>query len=214
MSQDGSASDRAYAWTRGRILRGELRGGDMISEGDVSASVGVSRTPVREAFLRLEAEGYLKLYPKRGAMVVPVTEADTREMLEARLLIEPWAAEQVARRDDRAAIAASLRREVDQLVDAHRRRDLAAYHDADRTFHESILDASRNHLVASFYQGLRDRQLRAGAMAVQVAAGREDEIPLEHRRIVDAIEAGDAESAALAMRAHIATTWKALLGDV
>ena len=56
-----------------QILGGGYPGGALISEGEVSAAVGVSRTPVREAFLRLEVEGLLRLYPKRGALVTPVT---------------------------------------------------------------------------------------------------------------------------------------------
>ncbi|MBS1843766.1 MAG: GntR family transcriptional regulator [Actinobacteria bacterium] len=61
-----SAADRAYVHTKERILAGEYAQGRLIGEGEVSDAVGVSRTPVREAFLRLEAEGLLQLYPKRG----------------------------------------------------------------------------------------------------------------------------------------------------
>ena len=208
-----SASDRAHAWTRGKILSGEFGGGEMISEGDVSDRVGVSRTPVREAFLRLEAEGFLKLYPKRGAMVVPITEADTREMLEARMLVEPWAVAQVARREDRSATVTALRHNIDEMLAAFDRADVAGYHDADRAFHETILDAARNRLVSAFYQGLRDRQLRTGALAIRSLAGRDSQIPVEHGRIVDAIDVGDVDEAAQAALEHISTTWKALLHD-
>ena len=67
-----SAADRAYAFVKDRIITGAYAGGTLISEGEVSAAVRISRTPVREAFLRLAAEGLLRLYPKRGALVVPV----------------------------------------------------------------------------------------------------------------------------------------------
>ncbi|NKS66646.1 GntR family transcriptional regulator, partial [Rhodococcus hoagii] len=54
------------------ILSGALPGGELISEGEIASRMGSSRTPVREAFLRLEAEGWMRLYPKRGALIVPI----------------------------------------------------------------------------------------------------------------------------------------------
>jgi len=67
-----SATERVYGHTKSRVLDGTFPGGSLITEGEISEAVGVSRTPVREAFLRLQAEGLLRLYPKRGALVVPV----------------------------------------------------------------------------------------------------------------------------------------------
>ncbi|MGW3628406.1 GntR family transcriptional regulator, partial [Streptomyces sp. NPDC000880] len=68
-----AAKDKAYDWVKNRVLHGGYEGGDLISEGDVSKELQMSRTPVREAFLRLEVEGLLRLYPQRGALVVPVS---------------------------------------------------------------------------------------------------------------------------------------------
>ncbi|EUA52922.1 bacterial regulatory s, gntR family protein [Mycobacterium intracellulare 1956] len=62
----GTAKDRALDYVKTRVLTGEFPGGELISEGDVASALGMSRTPVREAFLRLEAEGLLRLYPQRG----------------------------------------------------------------------------------------------------------------------------------------------------
>src|ERR1700761_6929929 len=86
-----SAADRAYVHTKERILDGAYAQGRLLGEGEVSDSVGVSRTPVREAFLRLEAEGLLQLYPKRGALVVPISAADVEDVMETRLVIERFA---------------------------------------------------------------------------------------------------------------------------
>src|ERR1700742_4801099 len=107
-----SAADRAYAHTKERILDGEYAQGQLLGEGEVSEAVGVSRTPVREAFLRLEAEGILRLFPKRGALVVPISAADVEDVMETRLLIERFAVRRVieleVELDDRlrAAVAA------------------------------------------------------------------------------------------------------------
>ena len=81
----------------------------MLSEGEVATAVGVSRTPVREAFLQLASEHMLELYPKRGALVVSISMNDLREVLTARRVIEPWAATQVALRADRDVVVRTLR---------------------------------------------------------------------------------------------------------
>jgi DNA-binding GntR family transcriptional regulator len=205
-----SASDRAYRWTRERIFGGTFVGGEMISEGDVAEALGISRTPVREAFLRLSSEGVLRLFPKRGAVVVPVTESDTRDILEARLVIEPWAVVRAASRPDRARLTDTLTGLIDTLVAAGRAGDAVAYQESDRAFHEAILTAAGNRLLTDFYRTLRDRQLRVGAAVVATTAGRADTIVVEHRQIAAAIAAGDAPAAERAVRGHIETTREAL----
>mgnify|MGYP001027199435 FL=1 len=72
MSEGDSSGQRAYQTTKDQILSGVVRGGQLLSEVEVAASLGVSRTPVHEAFLRLAAEDLLELLPRRGAVVVPV----------------------------------------------------------------------------------------------------------------------------------------------
>ena len=100
-----TATDRAYAFAKERILDGRFPGGELISEGDVAAGVSLSRTPVREAFLRLESEGLLRLYPKRGALVVPVSAAEVESVMETRMVVERFAFEKVIRaRTDLARI--------------------------------------------------------------------------------------------------------------
>ena len=96
MSQPISASDQVYGHVRELILDGEIGAGELITEGQFVEATGLSRTPVREAFLRLEAEGWLKLYPKRGALVVPVQPEEKEQVLEARQLIETHAMATIA----------------------------------------------------------------------------------------------------------------------
>ena len=72
-----SAADAVYREVKGRILDGSIAGGALISEGEISELLDVSRTPVREAFVRLQAEGWMTLYPKRGALVRAVEHVVT-----------------------------------------------------------------------------------------------------------------------------------------
>nr|WP_194239246.1 GntR family transcriptional regulator [Microbacterium sp. CBA3102] len=91
-----SASEVAYHHLRAQILDGALLGGSMISEGMVANELGMSRTPVREAFLRLQGEGWLRLYPKRGAFVVEVRPHEREEIVRARVLLESDAVSRVS----------------------------------------------------------------------------------------------------------------------
>jgi DNA-binding GntR family transcriptional regulator len=91
------AADRAYALTKELVLTGELPGGHLFSEGEIAERLGVSRTPVREAFLRLQAEDLLTLIPKRGAVVVPVPPGEAEDVLDAREAIETAAVRRLLR---------------------------------------------------------------------------------------------------------------------
>jgi DNA-binding GntR family transcriptional regulator len=204
-----SASDRAYAWTREKIFDGTFATGEMISEGEISGSLGVSRTPVREAFLRLASEGFLELFPKRGAFVIPVTPAEMRNVTEARLLIEPWAAGVVARLSDRSAVVSRLEDCISEMISARVPEESARYQEADRKFHETIVAATENTHIAAFYHSLRDRQLRIAA-TMGSPRGRAERIHAEHRSLTAAIAEGDADRASGLVRDHIGRNRAAL----
>jgi len=152
-----SAASRAYDHLKRAILEGTHPGGTLLTEGDVAERLGVSRTPVREALLRLESEGLVRLYPKKGALVVPVSAQEAHDVVEARALIEEWAADRAWPR--RAEIAPEL--EV-LLEEMRRARQVDAFLDfttADRAFHERVVAAAGNELLTRSYRGLRERQL-------------------------------------------------------
>src|SRR4029078_4956580 len=83
----GSAAARVYAHVKERLLDGTFPGGALLSENQLSQPLRLSRTPVRQAFVQLEAEGLLELYPKRGALVVPVAASEIEDVFEARLVV-------------------------------------------------------------------------------------------------------------------------------
>jgi DNA-binding GntR family transcriptional regulator len=207
--QNPSASDRAYLWTRDRILDGTFPTGGMITEGEISGSVGVSRTPVREAFLRLASEGILELFPKRGAFVVPVTPAEMRNVIEARLLIEGWAVGVVAAASDRIATVRMLEDRIAEMNAAGLAGETLAYYEADRRFHETIVAATDNTHLATFYRSLRDRQLRI-SVALGSIRRRTERIHAEHQNIKTAIANGDGERAVMLVRSHIGNNRDAL----
>jgi DNA-binding GntR family transcriptional regulator len=205
-----TATERAYGWTKHAILHGTLEGGTLITEGEVAETVEVSRTPVREAFLRLQGEGLLTLYPKRGALVVPVTTQEIADVVGARQLLEPWAFGRAAESFHHQRLAATLERCVEQQRLRLGAGDQAGFQDADRAFHGTAVEAAGNALVATFYRSLRDRQVRMGVLAARTAPGRTETILAEHAAIADAVRRGDAEAAAARVQAHVHTTGQLL----
>jgi DNA-binding GntR family transcriptional regulator len=201
-----SAADRAYVLVKRQIISGGYAGGTLISEGEVSAAAEVSRTPVREAFLRLEAEGLLRLYPKRGALVVPVSASEIRDVLDARLVIEEHAARTAIGAGRHHELATELRAILGKHDDPDVPRDASRFTEIDQQFHGTLVDAAGNRLLAGFYAALRDRQLRMGTAALVRDPGRYDAILAEHAALADLIDVGDAEAVVSALTAHLAAT--------
>lgn len=197
-----TAKDRAYAHVKERILGGEFAGGSLLSEGEVAEALGVSRTPVREAFLLLEAEGLMRLYPKRGALVVAVSPDEVRDVMETRLLIERHAARRVA--DAGAGVpglAESLRAQRGLLA----MRDLAGFAAEDRRFHRGIVAAAGNAILTRLYDSLHDRQRRMNAVSIARRPDLAERFLDEHHAIAAALDAGDAGAAEEAVARHLGT---------
>jgi DNA-binding GntR family transcriptional regulator len=161
---------------------------------------------VREAFVRLEAEGFLQILPKKGAYVPAISEPEVAAVMEARVLVEEWCARRAAQSDDN--VVAELR--VLLREQEHLRDDPVAFIERDREFHRALVRSAGNPFVADFYESLRDRQLRMGLHAIVAVAGRTGIVLAEHATIVDAIDARDPERAAAAMKEHLAKTLVAL----
>ncbi|WP_281172404.1 GntR family transcriptional regulator [Pseudonocardia spinosispora] len=201
------AAERAYDLTKELVLTGELPGGHLFSEGDIAGRLGVSRTPVREAFLRLQAEDLLRLIPKRGAVVVPVPPGEAEDVLDAREAIETAAVRRLLRRPELVADAVAGLRTVLRLQREHAEaRDLAAFAEADEKFHRTIVAAGRNNLTIRFYAGLADRQRRMSMLALGPVPEELLPIVTDHERLVGIIEAGDDAEFASALRSHLDRT--------
>ena len=195
-----SAAEVAYEYVKHRLLDGRFPGGTLLSENELAQRLGVSRTPVRHAFVQLEAEGLLRLYPRRGALVVPISSSEAEDVLEARLLIEAHCARRVAA--TRAADGAGLREHI-----AEQERALSAdgkgFAWADRQFHRAIVAAAGNALLTRQYDALRDRHQRIAAATVARDPTRIARFISEHRELIAALERGDEDAAVAIATAHL-----------
>ena len=98
------AAERAYDFVKEKIIDGSFEPSQMLSEASLATEMGISRTPMHEAFLRLEVEGFLQLYPRRGALIVPISPQEIREVYEARLLVDRHCAEKICAMSDLSLI--------------------------------------------------------------------------------------------------------------
>ena len=206
-----AAKDRALDYVKSQVLTGAFPGGELISEGEVATALGMSRTPVREAFLQLEAAGLLRLYPKRGALVVSVSPDEVRAVLDARLLMEDFAVGAVIQRGPSActAVFEQLSAQLQRQREAAAAAKLPDFLDSDRAFHQITLDAAGNTILAGFYSTLRDRQMRMIGESARDAQ-RLVTIISEHQCIAEALRDGDVPAARQAVRTHLASTTRAL----
>lgn len=200
------ARDRTYALLKRRIAELPADRGTFLTEGEIAEEAGSSRTPVREALLRLQAEGFVEIVPKRGIFVPPVSDSEIRAVMEARELIEQWSVRRVMPTAEPAMV------EMKRLIESQRQHldDPVRFIECGREFHRLIVQLAGNSILADFYDLLRDRQLRMGIRAVVADEERARGVLDEHQNIVEAIESGDVSRAGAAVAEHLASTRAAL----
>ncbi|BDZ52109.1 GntR family transcriptional regulator [Frondihabitans sucicola] len=196
------AAERAYAETKLRIIRGELPGGSSLSETTVCHELGLSRTPVHEAFLRLAAEELLTLESRKGAVVRPMSPSEADDVVEMREAIEATAARRAIEQDPETLgpILRDLLAVQESCIESG---DIDGFVDADDAFHTAVVAASHNPIAAHFTRLLRDRaqRLRHHLMRIQpshLATSLDD-----HRELAAAIEARDPSAYAAALARHV-----------
>jgi DNA-binding GntR family transcriptional regulator len=199
MSDRESLTQVVSGQIRGRILDGSLKPGERLVEDRLSAELGVSRVPVREALRGLSVEGLVTLLPRRGATVVEVTPETVAELVEVRALLEGLNARLAAQRHD-PEIIALLRDTLERGNEAARTGAPEALARLNAEFHERLAEASRNAVLADVMRGLRERTSLAFAINSRARAHEDWQ---EHSGILAAVIAGDAELAALLATRHV-----------
>lgn len=196
-----SSVDTAYRAIRERILDNVYPAGYRALEQEFADALGLSRTPVREALLKLAAEGLVEVVPRHGARVLPVSPDDMREIYQMLTALEPMAAEILARKKLPAADLKPLIEASRDMTAAVKANDLDAWAEADERYHRLLIALAGNRLLADTVQGLWDRAHRARMVTLRLRP-----MPVsstaEHNAIVEAIRAGDAVLAARLYRAH------------
>lgn len=196
-----SLAESVYQRILEAILSGSLASGRELSEVALAAELGVSRTPVHEALLRLAADGLIEDLVSRQARVARFTREDIVEIYGMRRILEPAAAELAAKRVDEERLA-ELRAAVESLLAAAGKRDWANRAiEFDLRFHQNVADAADNGRLRAEIGKYR-RLVRAFCRATGARENLQQALR-EHLAILDALAARDAAAAREAMIAHI-----------
>jgi len=198
------AAEKAYSAVRERILRGIYPPALRITEQEIADSTGVSRTPVREALRRLQAEGFVTVIANQGALVTEWSPHDTDDVFELRALLEPYGAARAAQRITDAGIAELRALATAQYHESERREEgfIERIGDLNSRFHRQLQAFSGNARLTTLLPVL----IEAPLVFRTFATYRPDEMlrsAAHHLEIISALEARDPEWAAAVMRSHI-----------
>lgn len=211
-SDNGHAADHAYRLIREQILSGQRAGGEWLREGDLAESVGVSRTPVREALRRLTAEGLVRHERNRGVQVQDWSARDLHEIFSLRSLLEPWACRLAA--EAGSVDVAALQALADEMDEAARGAvpDVGRITVLNNRFHKMVLDGSENARLASLVASVVQVPLVWRTFSHYSPAALSRSLA-HHHELVAALSAGDPDWAESVMRSHVRAAWHTINPD-
>ena len=211
-NKTASLEEQVTATLESEILTGKLASGTALTEQSLSVRLGVSRTPIRAALHTLAEEGLINLVPNRGAVVVGVTREDLIDIYKIRMRLEGLASALAAERISREDLA-TLRESVELAEFYISRNDTEHLKELDTQFHAIIYRASGNRMLNKTLSELHRNIISYRKMSLSVP-GRLERSVGEHREILKAIEAGDAERADSLTCAHVAAALENMLTTV
>jgi DNA-binding GntR family transcriptional regulator len=198
-----SLVDDAYAALRTAIRDASFAPGYQASEQEIALRLGMSRTPVHEAAIRLQEDGLVRVLPRKGILILALAPDDMREIYDVVIAMDGRAAELVAALPEavRLAAARTLDAHTDAMAEAHARGDLPGWGLADGAFHAALITEARNGRMSRIVQAINDQSHRARMLTLNLRQTLDASIA-EHRRVAQAIRAGAADAALEAARQH------------
>ncbi|MGV9633066.1 GntR family transcriptional regulator [Nocardia rhamnosiphila] len=205
----GRRMEQAIAAVRAAIDEGRMTPGVKYSVYQLAEALGISRTPVREALLRLEEVGVVEFEARQGFRILLPQPKEIAEIFAVRLALELPAVRRAAQLADHP-LGAELQRERRLMCDAAAAGNEQLFSHHDLRLHDLILSAADNERARSIVRSLRETTRLLGASTADKTRTLDD-IDREHRPIIDAITVGDAATAESAMRIHLTNTGKLLV---
>ena len=201
--QGSPARADLYRRLRDAILGADYKPGEPLSENALAQRFGVSRTPVRVALARLQDEGWIHIYPKRGAIVQGIDERTVAELADARFVLETTAVERASE-----PMRQRLAEKLDGLITQHRAAfaegDVARFIELTLEFHRGFVEAGDNRVMLEMYALLSDRHRFTLFMNSRHLLERSDELIAEHEALVKHLRSGDSAAFAATLQSHIA----------
>ncbi len=203
-------AERAYRAIKHRILENQFPAGTIMLEQELAALLEMSRTPVREAMVRLAREGMIDIRPRHGMRVLPVSADDMREIYEILTALESEVAGQIAGDGATPTRISDLRESVTQMDRALEADDLDAWARADDRFHRLILGSCRNNRLKAIIEQFWDQSHRVRMLTLRLRP-KPSGSNADHRLLVDAIERRDPETARRIHHEHRAKSGRMLV---
>ncbi|KRE07563.1 GntR family transcriptional regulator [Bosea sp. Root381] len=199
----GSLVDEAYAALKRAIRNTVFPPGYQGSEQEIAVRLGMSRTPVHEAIIRLQEDGLVRVLPKRGVLICPLALDDVREIYDVIIAMEAMAAELLAALPEvtRSAVVGALADATAAMDESLARDDLDGWAAADDRFHQLLVERCGNGRLRRIFQTVTDQAHRARMLTLRLR-NRLDHSADAHRDLIAAIALGDPAQAQLKARAH------------
>lgn len=197
-----SSGVAAYNALIDSIRSGQYRPGNRLREEEVSERLKVSRTPVREALRKLEADGIVEHKPRHGAVIRQLSHSEVVELYEMRIVLEKTAAEMAAQHGANAEFEAL--HDLNQLINVERSNPSKAAA-INQDFHRGLYLACRNRFLLEAARALNNSLLLLGPTTF-TDEERVDEVVAQHQAIIDALQARDREGAGYAAAVHLQTS--------
>lgn len=199
---NNNLTEQAYLCLKEKILNCEYPPDQTIFEKQLSQTIGIGRTPIREALLQLQAEAFIEIIPRQGIYVKKITSPAITELYQLRRLIEPNVAIEYKKNIENSQLFAYSRKfsELSENDGAITKE----YYTLDIEFHNFIIHATKNSFLIDFYNGIMQKQYQMGIYSLLSNKNNsKQETTREHKAIINAIIAEDDEAIKKTILAHI-----------
>lgn len=192
--------ERIVDFIKDSVVSGRLKPGERVPEQEIAENLGISRTPIREAFRQLESEGFISVTPRKGAVVSPITDKDVREFYAIKSLLEGFAArtacEKLASKDIKKLEGFNA-----QMDKCAKKNDVKGFFRFDNQFHETFLKACGNDKLCALVHSLVQQFERFRITALSVP-GRMKGSVRQHKDIIEAFRQRDSALVESLVRAN------------
>jgi DNA-binding GntR family transcriptional regulator len=204
--------ERIVEFIKDAIVGGQLKPGVRVPEQEIAESLGISRTPIREAFRQLESEGFITVTPRKGAVVSPITDRDVTEFYAIKSLLEGYAAREATEKLTGKEISRLECLNV-QMSKAANKEDVKNFFKLDNQFHDTFLKAAGNEKLCKLVRQLVQQFERFRITSMSLPGRMKDSVK-QHAGIIDAFRNNDAELVETLVRANAERVGSSLVEEI
>jgi DNA-binding GntR family transcriptional regulator len=197
LRKNPNLTEKTYSSIKKGILSGTFEPSFRMTEELLSTQLGISKSPVREAFNRLENEGLIRIEPRKGAFVRQFTATEINSLFNLRVVLELYS---ISEAKITPKFLRSMKDSIERTEVILSKGDRAAHVDEDQRFHRMIAEATGNEELCGIFENIQQKSLLCRYRSYELSATSS---PLAHKRIYEALAAEDRSNAKIAMEDHI-----------